>query len=121
VPSTIPRLIVTTPRSKSTSDHRSARSSLRRAPVIADNRTNMPSSGSLASIAACSRPSCSGDGGVISGCGTRGGEAEAAGLTPIQPHRTPCASARRRIPWMRRIVPGASGRPLRPPSTSSER
>jgi hypothetical protein len=37
-----------------------------------------------------------------------GGLAAAAGFWLSQPHRTPCDNARRRIPWMRRIVAGAS-------------
>ena len=55
------------------------------------------------------------DGGLISALGHSGGVVAAAGLTPIHPHLTPWPSARRRMPWMRRTVPGASGRPLTPP------
>ena len=42
------------------------------------------------------------------------GVVAAAGLTPSHPHLTPCASARRRMPWMRRTVAGAS-----PPSPTA--
>ena len=48
----------------------------------------------------------------MSPTGTRGGLAAAAGFVRIHPHLTPWASARRRITWMRRIVPGLSGWPL---------
>ena len=36
--------------------------------------------------------------GLICDAGTLGGVVAAAGLTPSQPHLTPCASARRRMP-----------------------
>lgn len=66
--------------------------------------------------ACSSRASCSGLGGVMSGGGTFGGDADAAGFTPIHPHFTPWANVRRRMPCIRRIVDGATGRPLTPPA-----
>ena len=63
----------------------------------------------------------SGDGGLVSDGGTRGGVVAVAGLMPIHPHLTPWLSARRRMPWLRFTVPGANGRPPDPPEVSSRR
>ena len=43
---------------------------------------------------------------------------DAPDSTPVQPHGTPCANARRRMPWIRRTVAGASGAPRTPPPTT---
>ena len=50
---------------------------------------------------------------------TRGGVASTAGFASIQPHLTPCWSARRRIAWTWRTVAVASGRLACPPPRRS--
>ncbi len=51
----------------------------------------------------------------MSGSGTLRGLAWAAGFLLIHPQRTAWFSARWMIPWIRRTVAGANGRPFRPP------
>ena len=59
--------------------------------------------------------------GLMSDAGTRGGVVAVAGLIPSHPHFTPWFKARLRMPWIRRTVPGASGRRPAPPDVSSRR
>jgi hypothetical protein len=80
------------------------------APVVAARCRKVPRSGSSSRAARTSRATSAGSGGSMTRLRTRGGVASTAGFASIQPHLTPCWSARRRIAWTWRTVAVARGR-----------
>lgn len=82
---------------RSTSSHRNAQSSPRRAPVTIASQTNMPQAGSFQAWAAI-RAACSEDGGVGSEWLVGGESASATGFVPSQRQRTARLQASLRIP-----------------------
>ena len=96
----------TVPALRSTSAHRRAHSSPRRAPVTAARRRNAPSSGSSCSAASSSRLTSSTVGGDTSDFAARGARTRAAGLDASQSSSTPCSRARRITACVWRMVFG---------------
>lgn len=116
-PTTSARVNAITPRSRSMSRHCSASSCPRLAPVVAASRSRHHSNG-RSSTDRSNVATWLGEGGRSSARRTRGGEASAAGLTQIHPHRCACTSARCSTAWTRWTVPGDSPPPSRPPQRS---
>ena len=88
------RAIRTVPAARSTSDHRSATSSPRRAPVSAARATAVARTGSSPSTTFRSAVSRSGVGTTISLRSTLGGVARSVGAEVSQPHLTRLAAGR---------------------------
>ncbi len=114
--SDIERLMVSEHPSRSTSLHRNAHSSPRRAPVAAASRKNTGSVGLISPERSTRVATSAGRGIVRRALVLAGaGPAEAAGLDASQPHRTPCSSAVRITAWIRFTEFGERGRPPGPP------
>lgn len=74
---------------RSMSLQRSAMTSDRRAPVAAESMRKHANSGDVSAARRRTRPTSALDGGLMFGCGTRGGVVATAGLMPIHPHFNP--------------------------------
>src|SRR5271166_4451805 len=98
------------PTLRSTSFHRRASNSPRRAPVVAARRKKSPRDGFTFDAWATSTATSAALGGRISAGTERGGLAWLAGFSQIHSQRSAWASARCKTTWTRRTVPAASGR-----------
>jgi len=98
---TYPARSSTTARSRSTSRHLSAASSLRRIPVTVTSQTSAPHSSSWSNAAATSRAASSLVGGSGYGRLAGGLTTWSTGLTVIQQYRTPMLS----VPPVAQVVP----------------
>ena len=91
---------------KSTSPHRSAQISPRRAPVAVATESQHAMAGAWTSAAATRRRTVAASGGWMLTRATAGRVASETGLRTSQPHRTACANARCNTTWAQRTREG---------------